>query len=112
MCLFAHRASKANREFSKCQILRFSFKRVVTFGTTESVNFLFDNHSYHLHKSECELCASNISAVKYCLPAFLWNRFHLERPHDLPDGHGRVKSVVRTSFGPAVKVFLKLWMQI
>ena len=36
------------------------------------------------------------------LPGLLGQGLHLQRPHDLPDGHGGVEAV-RTRPGPAVK---------
>ena len=45
------------------------------------------------------------------LPGLLGQGLHLQRPHDLPDGHGGVEAV-RTRPGPAVKERPKPGVQI
>lgn len=64
------------------------------------------------HKAPCKIRVLNRASVEHGLPAFFFQRFHSQCPHDLPHGHSRIFSVLIFSFGMAVKVFLEPIMQV
>lgn len=71
----------------------------------------FNKLSISSIKGPADFAYLHFLSIEDGLPALSWQRFHLKRPHQLPNCDGRIKAHLRFACS-FVEIFLKFWMHI